>query len=204
MKRTKRRFNQVLADQIIEWINKTSKMQNGIIGITRNDQTRDKFCVTWAERSRISQDTRYLFNLEDEEEETTFTRSDNLHSQMKGDADDMKKLMKQLTRLYVFRVNTALREEDGDMNSIGDVIRTLVSLYSAPTNLVSDIVRAEKRGKLPWRFLTCLISIAREILLLCTKQPCLPNTMYRRLSKPTGSFCSDYSMLSPRVEQGVF
>ena len=51
VKRTKRRFNQVPADQATEWINKTCKVQNGIIGITRNDQTRDKCCVTWAERS---------------------------------------------------------------------------------------------------------------------------------------------------------
>ena len=119
VKRTKRRFNQVPADQATEWINKTCQMQNGIIGITRNDQTRDKFCVTWAERSRISKDTRYLFNLEDEEEETTFTRSDSLPSQMKRDADDVKKLITQLTRLDVFRVTTALREEeDGDMDSL--------------------------------------------------------------------------------------
>ena len=124
VKRTKRRFNQVM------WINKTCKMQNGITGITRNYQTRDKFCVTWDERSRISQDTRYLFNLEDEEEETTFTRSDSLPSQMKLDADEVKKLISKLTRLDVFRVNTALREEeDGDMDSIsGDI--PLVSLAS--------------------------------------------------------------------------
>ena len=126
-------------------------MQNGIIGITRNDQTRDKFCVTWAERSRISQDTRYLFNLEDEEEETTFTRSDSLPSQMKHDADDVKKLITQLTRLDVFRVTTALREEeDGDMESIsGDIpLVSLAATDSAPTDVVSDLLRAEERGKL--------------------------------------------------------
>ena len=149
VKRTKRRFNQVPADQATEWINKTCKMQNGLI--CRNDQTRDKFCVTWAERSRISQDTRYLFNLEDEEEETTFTRSDSLPSQVKRDADDVKKLITKLTRLGVFRVNTALREEeDGDMDSItGDIpLVSLASKDSAPTDVVSDPLRAEERGKL--------------------------------------------------------
>ena len=146
VKRTKRRFNQVPADQATEWIHKTCQMQNGIIGITRNDQTRDKFCVTWAESSRISQDTRYLFNLEDEEEETTFTRSDSLPSQMKHDADDVKKLITQLTRLDVFRVTTALREEeDGDMESIsGDIpLVSLAAKNSAPTDVVSDLLRAE-------------------------------------------------------------
>ena len=37
---------------------------------------------------------------------------------MKRDADDVKKLITQLTRLDVLRVNTALREENGDMDSI--------------------------------------------------------------------------------------
>ena len=151
VKRTKRRFNQVPADQATEWINKPCKMQNGIIGITGNDQNRDKLCVTWTERSQISQDMRYLFNLEDEEEETTFTRSDSLPSQMKRDADDVKKLIIQLTRLDVFRVNTALREEeDGDMDSIsGDIpLLSLASKDSAPTDVVSDLLRAEERGKL--------------------------------------------------------
>ena len=50
------------------------------------------------------------YNLENEEE-TTFTLSDSLHSQMKRDADDLKKLITQLTCLDVFRVNTALRED---------------------------------------------------------------------------------------------
>ena len=142
VKRTKRRFNQVTADQATEWINKPCKMQNGIIGITRNDQIRDKLCVTWTERSRISQDTRYLFNLEDEEIDTTFTRSDSLPSQMKRDADDVKKLITQLTRLDVFRVNTALRkEEHGDMDSIsGDIsLLSLASKDTAPTDVVRGL-----------------------------------------------------------------
>ena len=94
---------------------------------------------------------RYLFNLEDEEEETTFTRSDSLPSQMKRDADDVKKLITQLSRLDVFRVNTALREEeDGDMDSIsGDIpLVSLASKDSAPTDVARDLLRAEERGKL--------------------------------------------------------
>ena len=78
-----------------------------------------KFCVTWDECSRIYQDTRYL---QDEEEETTFIHTDKLPSQMKCNDEDVKKLITQLTRLGVFRVNTALRDEDEDMDSIsGDI-----------------------------------------------------------------------------------
>jgi len=43
VKRSRRRFDQVPADQATEWVNKTCKMQNGIIGITRNDQARDRW-----------------------------------------------------------------------------------------------------------------------------------------------------------------
>ena len=80
VKRSQRRFNQEPADQATEWINKTCKMQNEIIGITRNDQARDRFCVTWSERSQISEDTKHLFGLEDDEEESSFTRFDSLAS----------------------------------------------------------------------------------------------------------------------------
>ena len=51
VKRKDGRFNQVPIDQATEWQNKICKISNGIIGITRNDTARDKFCITWAERS---------------------------------------------------------------------------------------------------------------------------------------------------------
>ena len=83
------------------------KMQNGIIGITRSDQAREKFCVTWSERSRISQ--------EDDEDEATFTRHDSLPSRMKRDVDDVNNLVKQLTRFEVFKARTTLAiVEDGE------------------------------------------------------------------------------------------
>ena len=49
----------------------------------------------------------------------------------------------------MFKVNTALREEDGDMNTIscGPLV-SLASEESAPTDVVRDLLRAEERGKL--------------------------------------------------------
>ena len=150
VKRSKRRFNQVPADQATEWINKTCKMQNGIIGITRNDQARDRFCVTWSERSQISEDTRHLFGLEDDEEESSFTRFDSLASRRVRDADDVAKLFQQLNKYDVFRVHAALldpafAEDDGVAIDI-----PLVSLATkdiAPSDVVSDLLMAEDRGK---------------------------------------------------------
>ena len=146
VKGSKRRFNQVPADQSTEWINKTCKMQNGIIGITRNDQARDRFCVTWSERSQISEDTRHLFGLEDDEEESSFTRFDGLASRRVRDADDVAKLFQQLNKYDVFRVHAALldpafAEDDGVAIDI-----PLVSLATkdiAPSDVLSDLLTAE-------------------------------------------------------------
>ena len=62
------------------------------------------FCVTWSERSPISQETRLLFNLEDDDEETVFCRSDSLPSRTRSGADDVKKLATQLRGFDVFRL----------------------------------------------------------------------------------------------------
>ena len=136
---------------------------------------------------------------------------------MKRDADDVKKLITQLTRLDVFRVNTALREEeDGEIDSIrGDIpLVSLASKNTAWTDVVSDLLRAEVRGKLH------VINNVRQRLIEkivgfhdVLKKHRLKNfaTLYKatvstkhnvqKTVKPTESFCSDYSMLSPRVEQ---
>ena len=47
-------------NQATEWMNRMCKMQNGIIGITRNDQARDKFCVT-CQNDRASHRTQGHF-----------------------------------------------------------------------------------------------------------------------------------------------
>lgn len=102
VKKTRRCFNQVSTDQITKWVNRTCKMRNGIRGITRKDRARDKFYITCSEWSRIAQDTRYLYSLEDDEEDIPLIRSDNLASHTKHDVDDMKKLAKQVERFRVF------------------------------------------------------------------------------------------------------
>ena len=58
VKRSDNHFSQIPTDQATEWINKICKLNNGIIGITTNDQARDKFCITWGTRSNVSQTVR--------------------------------------------------------------------------------------------------------------------------------------------------
>jgi hypothetical protein len=73
VKRKNARFNQVPIDQATEWQNKICNVSNGIIGITRNDTARDKFCITWAERSVVSHSTRVMFGLEEAYDENIST-----------------------------------------------------------------------------------------------------------------------------------
>jgi hypothetical protein len=82
IKRSKKYFNQVPVDQATEWVNRMCKISNGIIGITRNDPARDRFCATWAERSNISHDTKYLYGIieEDVDQQAISTRKDSLPS----------------------------------------------------------------------------------------------------------------------------
>ena len=61
VRRSNARFNQIPIDQATEWQNRVCKISNGIIGITRNDTARDKFCITWAERSFVSYSPEFFW-----------------------------------------------------------------------------------------------------------------------------------------------
>ena len=47
VKKTNGAFNQVPIDQATEWVKNLCKLSNGIIGITKIDSARDRFCITW-------------------------------------------------------------------------------------------------------------------------------------------------------------
>ena len=78
VKISKHRFNQVSADQGTEWVNKICKLHNGVIGITQNDCSRDKFCLTWAMRCDITESLKHLLNMcSNDEELSVISRGDS-------------------------------------------------------------------------------------------------------------------------------
>jgi hypothetical protein len=93
-KKTKHRFNQVPFDQATEWMNRLCKTSQGIIGITRNDSARDRFCTTWSERSKISLDTKIMFGM-DAEEDAISTMKEGLPSRVKLDEEAVKQFIEQ-------------------------------------------------------------------------------------------------------------
>ena len=88
--------------------------------------------------------------MEDDEEESSFTRFDSFSSRRVGDANDVAKLVQQLNKYDIFRVHAALlgptfAEDDGVAIDI-----PLVSLATkdiAPSDIVNDLLTAEDGGK---------------------------------------------------------
>ena len=103
VKRKDGRFNQVPIDQATEWQNKICKISNGIIGITRNDTARDKFCITWAERYFVSHPTRLMLNLEDTNDQNISFRKDAQQSRRMLDTEIVEGLKNQF-RFDVFKI----------------------------------------------------------------------------------------------------
>ena len=103
VQRGKSRFNQVPIDQATEWQNRICKISNGIIGMTRNDTARDKFCITLAERSYISHSTKCLLDVENEDEGQMISRrKDAQPSRIQLDEDSVTKLEEVFSRFNVF------------------------------------------------------------------------------------------------------
>ena len=82
-------------------------MSGGIIGITRGDQARGRFCATWTVRSHVSQATnvsqatKVLFGLLGDEDENTFKRNDAMSSRVKLDKEKVKELIKQFVSFNI-------------------------------------------------------------------------------------------------------
>ena len=146
VKRSRNLFNQVPPDQATGWINRMCKVSCGIIGITRSDQARDRFC-----RSHVSQTTKVLFGLLDDEEEQTFMRNDAIPSRIKLDEDKNKEFVKQFVSLDVF--GTSLKTKISDSAAAGEdqpVASRLVTLATkdvAVDEICNELLEAEEKGK---------------------------------------------------------
>ena len=152
IKRSKNLFNQVPPDQATEWMNRMCKVSGGIIGITRSDQARDRFCATWAVRSQISQATKVLFGLLDDEEENTFTRTDAMPFRVKMDEEKVKELVQQFVSLDVFGTSMKTMVSEIEASSSDQPVSSrLVALATkdvAGEDISKDLLSAEGKGKL--------------------------------------------------------
>ena len=151
----KGRFNQVPIDQVTEWQNRVCKISNGIIGITRNDTARDKFCITWAERSYISHSTRCLLEIENEDEDQLIsTRKDAQPSRIRLDKDSVTKLEEVFKRFTVFglegeELDGEIMEEEKSESIERSETKQLASLAIndvSTAKIENDLLSAQTRG----------------------------------------------------------
>ncbi|KAH3802238.1 hypothetical protein DPMN_155911 [Dreissena polymorpha] len=113
------------------------KTTGGIIAITRQDHARDRLCITWSERSEVSNSTP-LFNQNDDDEDIGISknRADETRSRVSSDEECIKK-MRQLFCLYdIFGVH----EEENRLFS-------KPSKDIATNDITYDIFTCESRGK---------------------------------------------------------
>ena len=104
-KETASTFNQIPDDQALEHVNKSGKVAGGLVGITRTDSARDRWCLTYNERAKLSEDTKEMFNVLERE----WTSAKDLgKARMRQDAEDVAKLEAQFTKYEVFRCTSDL------------------------------------------------------------------------------------------------
>ena len=70
-------FNEIPADHATELVNKICKTAGGVVGIMRTDEPRDRFCITWSARSTVTQKTKQMLGLLDDDKEVTTNRNDS-------------------------------------------------------------------------------------------------------------------------------
>ena len=123
----------------------------GIIGITRNDSARDRFCLTWSERSHITQETRHLFGLEDDNCEAIHTRHDVLPGRMRQDEEAVRQLVEQFNTFNVFNEDNEKATDDcddeGDDRQLQPQLISLTTKDVATDEIQKDLITAEERGK---------------------------------------------------------
>ena len=60
-KETTNEFNQVKDGQALEHVNRAGKVAGGLVGITRSDAARVRWCITCNKRAQLSEDTKAMF-----------------------------------------------------------------------------------------------------------------------------------------------
>ena len=63
-------FNQIPVDQALEHVNKMGKVSGGLVGITRTDSARERWCLTYNDRTSIAEQTRILMGISSTDEVT--------------------------------------------------------------------------------------------------------------------------------------
>ena len=129
-KETTRQFNQIPDDQALEHVNRAGKVARGLVGISRLDAARDRWCLTYNERAQLSEDTKTMFNVMRSDVDD---HKDIGPKRIKRDEEDVLKLVTHFQRYDVFR-----QTADLVVVTTGDI---------ATNDIKSDLLETQERGK---------------------------------------------------------
>lgn len=177
VKTSNNKFNQLSTDQALEHVNKVGKIAGGMIGITRSDDVRDEWCLTFNERSRLVDETCAMLDIKTEDNEYSPIMKETGASRKRRDKQDVQKIVDQLNRFQVFRL------DDPD-------IVCLATRDVAPATVTEALLTAHSRGESKLhtfvhdRLSTQTTGFHEKLKLM--KNPTL-KSMYEIQSKATGT-----------------
>ena len=135
VKKSKQNFNQLSTDQALEHVNKICKSVGGLVGITREDSTRDRWCLTYNHRSQVSVNTYEMFGICDlDKEYSAWETKESSPARLSRDEQDVKSINEQLNRFNAFK------------QVIPEVIN-LTTMDVAPEEVGAALLSAPERGK---------------------------------------------------------
>ena len=103
VKRTDHNFNQISTNQALEHINRVCKVAGGLIGITRSDSARDRWCLTFNKRSKLVEETCAMFGIQTDDPDTSIVNPKETGTAIIArDESDVVKIMHQLQQFGVF------------------------------------------------------------------------------------------------------
>lgn len=139
-KETKSAFNQIADDQALEHVNKSGKVAGGLVGITRTESARDRWCLTYNERAKLSEDTKAMFCVGAEKE--VASHKDLGKARLQRDEEDVLKLVSHFGRYDVFRETENLVViTTGDVAS-EDIKKDLLGAEGIGKTIVKEFVEA--------------------------------------------------------------
>ena len=130
-KETENSFNQIADDQALEHVNRSGKVVGGLVGITRTESARERWCLTYNERAKLSEDTKTMFNVRGGKEGDSHRELGK--ARMRRDEEDVLKLVSCFARYEVFR-----QAENLVSVTTGDV---------ASEEIKHDLLGTEETGK---------------------------------------------------------
>lgn len=148
IKRTEGKFKQVASDQALEHVNRIAKVSGGLVGITHLDSARDRWCLTYNERARISDDTLGLFGLQHEDTNDDWSHRDTSATGIKRDEEDIRRMMGEFNRFQVFSRETPELMSLSTNDIVPDEITNeILSAERKGHSLVSDFVKSRLHNK---------------------------------------------------------